>query len=269
MLPNIKITPVCDEITPVGDEENHVVMGNVPVFLLGESQTGYQHRGDESEEGFQCGGSSWINLYQCPGERQGRLGGRQGSRPSGCSGGCGGGYIGGYPERGNPGHNQIQVCVRREMVFCLDTGSDGNIESALECARHSGQCWTPGKEGWIRTDGSSVEVGMRSQETLCYQGAEVEPGTDVVSGEFTRLLGKGVCGSLYGEWMILSVDRALAGITPRMAAMVEPPGREEDGMCAEDLPRGGSDGGTIESGGVPVHSGSERIGNPGGTATVM
>ena len=68
MLSNIKITPVCDEITPVGDEENHVVMGNVPVFLLGESQTGYQHRGDESVEGFQCGGSSWINLYQCPGE---------------------------------------------------------------------------------------------------------------------------------------------------------------------------------------------------------
>ena len=52
------------------------------------------------------------------------------SRPSECYGGCGGDYVSGYPERGDPDHNQIQVCVRREVAYIPDTGSDGNIVSA-------------------------------------------------------------------------------------------------------------------------------------------
>ena len=170
-------------------------------LLLGETgcQSGYQHRGTESEDCFKFGGSGWINLYQCPGEDV-RLVGRQWSRPSKCYSGCRGGYICSYPEEGNPVYNQILVCVRRKCVFILGTGSDSNTVSALECTRHCGQLWTPGKEAWIRlADGSFMLVEVRSQRILCYQGAAVELGTGLVSGELPSLLGKGIFVLLYGE----------------------------------------------------------------------
>ena len=170
------------------------------------------------------------------------------SRPSECYGGCGGDYVSGYPEWGDPDHNQIQVCVRREVAYIPDAGSDGNIVSAVEFARHYGQFWTPGKDGWIKyADRSFVEVEIESQEALCYQRAEVDLETGLVSGEFPSLLGKGVCQSVYGESMCHSVE--VADITPRMTAKEEPPGRGEVSMCAVDSPRGGSSGVF-----VPLHS---------------
>ena len=59
----------------------------------------------------------------------------------------------GYPERGDPDHNQIQVCVRREVAYIPDTGSDGNIVSAVEFARHYGHFGLQ-----VRMVGSSVRT---------------------------------------------------------------------------------------------------------------
>eukprot|EP00116_Pleurobrachia_bachei_P003733 sb/3463995/ len=204
-----------------------------------------------------CGGSRWINLYQCPGERQeSRLVCQQGSRPSEgytvfhltlCYGGCGGGYVSGFPEWGNPVHSQIQVCVRREVACIPDTGSDGSTVRAVKCARQYEQFWTPGKDGWIKcADRSFVEMEIGSQETLCYQRAEVELETVLVSEVIPRLLGKGVCESLYGEGMSHSV--VVADIAPRMTAKEGPSG------WGEGTPDSGSYGGTRDSEFVHVYS---------------
>ena len=246
-----RIAYTCN-IKTVGDEDNYEVSGDVPVFQLGEAevQIRNRHRGDESEKGFMCGGSRWINLYQCPGERQdSRLVCRQGRRPSEgytvfhiteCYGGGGGGYVSGYPEWGNPVHNQIQVCVRWEVAvaFIPDAGSEWNIVSEVCQAVRTVR--TPGKDGWIKcADRSFGEVEVGSRETLCYQRAEAELETVLVSRVFPRLLGKGVCESLFGEGMSHSV--LVADIAPRMTAREETPGR------GEDTPDDGSYGGTRDS----------------------
>ena len=49
----IPVSPIV-KIKTVGDEDDYEVVGDVPVFHLGETEdrSGNQHRGDESEEGF-------------------------------------------------------------------------------------------------------------------------------------------------------------------------------------------------------------------------